>query len=237
MPAQNLASKTALGGRIGLLSAALTVWAAAGLAQDVAGCIGLTESYERLACFDKAASALGPEKAALVPAVLSTTEDGEPAKVLDAPGVKDKGEGYVSEGVSALDDSKRVVVSTRSTKSIPGKYGSMIYGEFNLRCEENTTVAYFSVGDYFLSDIQGYGVIDYRVDDRKAGTIGGAESTDNSALGLWRGRDSIGFIESLMGGETLFVRITPFNESAIEMYFPITGLDVAVKPLREACGW
>lgn len=35
----------------------------------------------------------------------------------------------------------------------------------------------------------------------------------------------------------MIVRFTPFNESPVTAKFNITGLEEAIKPLRDSCGW
>lgn len=88
-----------------------------------------------------------------------------------------------------------------------------------------------------MSDNRGGGRVDYRIDDNPADYRSMEESSDNKALGLWSGGRSIPFIKSLFGGETIFMRASPFNESPVEMTFNISGLEEAIEPLREACGW
>lgn len=143
----------------------------------------------------------------------------------------------ISSDTSAIDDSKTVHIQVASDNNVRGRFGGPGPAVLHLRCLENTTSATFSFNDQFMADIQGYGDITYRVDDRAAVKRGFQESTDNKWLGLWRGAQAIPFIKSLYGGEKLVARATPFNESQIEVTFSIFGLETAVKPLREACGW
>jgi len=63
------------------------------------------------------------------------------------------------------------------------------------------------------------------------------ESTDNKALGLWSGGESIPVIKKMFGKKQLIARMTPFSESPITVEMDITGLDAAIEPLRTACGW
>ena len=102
---------------------------------------------------------------------------------------------------------------------------------------ENTPPLYLWLNDLFLSDIQGFGVVDYRVDDRKAASLHMEASTDNKALGLWNGTTAIPFVKSLLEGETVVFRATPFNESPVEFSFELAGLETVLPPLREACEW
>ena len=160
-----------------------------------------------------------------------------PEEVKNPPETRAAGKWVVSEDKSSFDDSRTVVISMESEEPIRGQFGPPGPAVLHLRCMENTTVAYLWLNDLFLSDLQGYGVVDYRIDDRKASSIRTEGSTDNKALGLWSGTRSIPFIKEMMDGKRIAFRATPFNESPVEFTFDLTGLDVAVKPLREACAW
>ncbi|MDV6329028.1 type VI secretion system-associated protein TagO, partial [Idiomarina sp. Sol25] len=82
-----------------------------------------------------------------------------------------------------------------------------------------------------------YGNVEYRVDENRAKTRGFDDSTNNKALGLWRGSQSIPMIKELFSSESLLVRFTPYGESAVSARFPISKIETAIKPLREACNW
>ena len=147
------------------------------------------------------------------------------------------GKWNVRREVSRIDDSSTVVLSIKSDDNFLGKYGAEKHASMIIRCMENTTSIYFKFGDHFLADIQGYGALTYRLDDRKPGKKSLDVSTDNEALGLWAGGSSIPFIKQMLGTESLVVRVTPFNESSITATFDIRGIDEAVQPVREACSW
>ena len=140
-------------------------------------------------------------------------------------------------GTSKIDDSKSVFLSLQSTNEIAGKYGRPKRGTIRLRCFENTTSVNIAFGDYFMSDIQGYGRVTYRIDRKPAATVNMTESTDHSVLGLWNGGRSIPFIKRLFGTSLLVLRATPYSESTQTLEFATGGIDEAIKPLREACGW
>ncbi len=143
----------------------------------------------------------------------------------------------VTEDSSAFDDSRTVVLSAESNEFVRGQFGPAGPAVMHLRCMENTTAFYLWLNDLFLSDIQGFGVIDYRIDDRKASTLRGQTSTDNKAIGLWSGRQAIPFIKEMLGAEQVVFRVTPFNESPVEFTVDISGLEAVITPLREACAW
>ena len=138
---------------------------------------------------------------------------------------------------SQLTDDKNVFLQLESDDPVAGRFGGAEPATLIIRCRENTTSAFFVFNDLFMADIQGYGTIDYRLDDAPMKKLRANASTDNSALGLWSGGSAIPFIKSMLGKNRLVVRATPFNESAITVSFSISGLDEAVKELRETCHW
>ncbi len=143
----------------------------------------------------------------------------------------------VSEQTSPIDDSKTVVLRTTAIEAIAGRFGRDSRPNLILRCHENKTVMYFSFEQHHMADIQGYGRVTLRVDQQNAVTRNMQASTDSKALGLWNGGQSIPVIRSMFDGDVLTVRATPFSESPITVQFPITGLEEAISPLREACNW
>jgi type VI secretion system protein VasI len=144
----------------------------------------------------------------------------------------------ITSDKSALDDSVSVYVSLDSTTRIPAQYQSYtLPATLLLRCQEGSTAVLFGLGDHFMADIQSFGRIDYRIDDRKASHLSTLADTSNKFLGLWSGKRAIPFIKSLFDGSKLVARITPFNESPFEVTFDITGTKTAVADLRKACKW
>ena len=150
---------------------------------------------------------------------------------------KNTGDWSVEISESNFDDTAKAILSLTSTKTVRGRFGGTTSPKLYLRCEENTTSLFMFAGGHFLSDIQGYGRVDYRIDGKKAGQKNMKASTSNEALGLWSGGQAIPFIKEIMSGQTLLVRLTPYNESSLEFSFNINGLSEAVKPLRKACNW
>lgn len=146
-------------------------------------------------------------------------------------------EWVVSEQTSPIDDSKTVVLRTSAMEPVAGRFRRDSRPSLILRCHENTTVMYMSFDAHHMADIQGYGRVTLRIDQQNAVTRDMLASTDSKALGLWNGGRSIPVIRSLFDADVLTVRATPFSESPITVQFPISGLEEAITPLREACNW
>lgn len=194
---------------------AIVITLSSGLhAQDASSCLSIESSEERLQCYDQAFKT--PEE----PTSPEFSSDWS-----------------VTTDVSPLDDSKSVYLSLTSTSPIMGRYGKFESGTLYIRCFENTTSLFTVWGGHYMSDNRGGGRVDYRIDDNPATHVSMQESSDNEALGLWNGGASIPFIKGLFGGEEIFMRASPFNESPVKMTFNISGLKVVIEPLREACNW
>lgn len=143
----------------------------------------------------------------------------------------------VARGLSSIDDSRIVQIKVESNNNLPARFGGRGPATLSLRCQENTTSATIRFNGHFMADIQSYGRVTYRVDDRPAKTINMQESTNNEWLGLWRGGQSIPFIRELLNADRLVIRATPFSENSMEATFTITGLDLFLGELRSACNW
>lgn len=180
---------------------------------DPKACTAITQDSKRLECFD------------LIFKKSSVT--------ISSP----KTDWVVTEEKSKIDDSTNVLLSLKSTQPIQNQYGVASYLEMSILCREKKTDFYIAFGGHFMANIESYGVVTFRVDKRPAVKKSLAKSTDHKALGLWGGANSVPFIRDLFGGSILFVRATPYNESAVSSEFNITGLQDAITPLRRACGW
>lgn len=183
------------------------------IAQDVTHCVEIDDPDTRLSCFDDA---------------FVETDVEQPIPQSDWSVRVDR---------SALDDSKTVVLTLSSKDQFLSQYSQLESGTLIIRCMENTTSLYTIWGGHFMSDNGNSGRVDYRVDDKTASRVSMRESSDNKALGLWNGGQSIPFIKRLFDAKQLYIRATPYSESAVEMSFNITGLQKAIEPLREACSW
>lgn len=150
----------------------------------------------------------------------------------------DMGKWEHQSDVSKITDSADHYISLKSDDTIPNKFGfGSNPASILIRCKENKTSIYFSFGDHFLADIQGYGRITFRIDDKKSETKSFDVSTNNKSLGLWDGGSAVPFVKKLAGAKQMVVRMTPFNESALTVTFDVRGFDAAIKPVREACKW
>lgn len=189
---------------------------------DISECHKVESSLERLDCYDK-----------------NTGRQNAPVKVPDSLREKlAKGLWSVEISKSKLTDEETVVLSLPSINFVSCKWKEDAPVALVLRCQENTTVAYFSTQCHMASgEYSTWGRVEWRVDDQKPIKSNMDQSTDNSALGLWSGGRSIPFIKRLLNGKHLVARMTPYGDNAITPEFNISGLENAINPLRKACHW
>lgn len=208
------------------------------LTQSITECSTQSADQPRLACYDALAKTVVsiPAPSMTLPTAAPTikiSEDDEPHE--PPPALTGKWE--LTTDTSSLTDDRNDYAMLVSENSIPKLFNGTQYANIFVRCRENTTSFHVSLGDTFLADSMGYGEVTYRFDKERAKTISMDESTNNQALGLWDGRRSIPFLKEMIGKHTLVMRVTPFNASAVEVTFDVTGFEEAVKDIRSTCKW
>lgn len=201
------------------------------LPADVRACRFINTDAVRLACFDKATD---PAAQDADPADDSEEQPAVDAEASTAPVSKWSSR----QEKSVMTDQTSHFLTVRSTDYVQcSQFGNSAPLTLWARCMEDTTALIISGDCHLASGFDGYGEVMMRTDDDKAVTRSFEASTDNSALGLWTGGRAIPVLESMFGKERLVVRLTPFSMSPIEATFDIAGLEEAIKPLREECGW
>lgn len=182
--------------------------------KSLAICAAVKSPLDRLGCFDKLANQLGIAQPQIVP-------------VATAAG---KGKWSVSATVSPIDDSKNVTLSLEANESVGARY-RRVTPTLILRCKEKKTDAYITWDAYL--GLEETSVLT-RLDDRPASRSEWSLSTDNKATFAPQPKT---FIKTLLGHSRLVSQVTPYSESPVLVTFDLAGLDVALKPLSDACRW
>lgn len=177
----------------------------------------------RLACFDRVTDPANASK----PAQENVSSPAASASAWLA----------LTETSSMTDDTNHFVSVQSESFQQCRQYGNTGPITLTARCLEDTTAIMIHGDCHLASGFSGYGEVTWRTDEDKPTTRQFEASTDSSALGLWSGRQSIPAIKELFGKERLVVRFMPFGMSPVEATFDISGLEEAIGPLREECGW
>lgn len=134
------------------------------------------------------------------------------------------------ESISPIDDSDTITLSLDSLNKIGSGFRSA-KPTLVIRCQENKTNAYINWRSFIsVTNTK----ITTRVDKEQAKTQSWEISSNNRAT---LAPKSIPFIKEMLGKDSLVVRVTPFNDNSYTVKFDIKGLDNAIMPVREACGW
>ena len=178
-------------------------------------CANIDIDLDRLACYDR--------------------EVGRIPKITALPG---KGAWVVRSEKSVLTDRIEVFMSVRSDENVVCGWNKGARVNLTLRCMDNTTALIFDTGCHMTSsEYNSHGDVTYRIDAEKARSVSMVESTDNRSLGLWSGGKAIPMIKQMLGKSRVVARMTPYGENPITATFPVSGLEDAIKPLRQACDW
>ncbi|MGJ8647282.1 MAG: type VI secretion system-associated protein TagO [Marinomonas colpomeniae] len=138
-----------------------------------------------------------------------------------------KGKWQVSVDVNPVDDSKTVTL-VLSADSGKNRWGNAVF--LVARCKSNSTELYIGWNDYLGSEAD----VLTRVGDNKAVTERWSLSTDKKATFH---RKAIPFLKEMLTSTKLVAQVTPYNESPVTAIFDTSGLENAIKPLRETCSW
>ncbi|KAB7619428.1 type VI secretion system-associated protein TagO [Alkalilimnicola sp. S0819] len=183
----------------------------ASVEKEIAKCAAENGDLARLACFDAIAEKRGLAGPQAQPTNVSGT-----------------GKWQVSAKTNPVDDSKTVtlVLKADSGQSRWGRPVAII-----ARCQSNKTELYISWNDYLGSSAS----VLTRIGSNKAITKSWSLSTDSQAT--FHPRGTISFIKEMMSANKLVAQVTPYNESPVTAIFDTSGLENAIKPLRETCNW
>lgn len=177
---------------------------------EYATCAAMKGDLDRLECFDDLAR--------------EYKVDGPQQEEVDT---EDTGKWQVEKKINPIDDSVTVVLALPA-ESGRSKWGNKVV--MVLRCQSNTTEAYVNWNDYLGSSTR----VTSRVGNQPASTTSWGLSTDSQASFH---PQAISFIRNMLGESKLVLQTTPYNESPVTAIFDIAGIDNAVVPLRETCGW
>ncbi len=205
--------------RIGVL-ALLPFTVCAQTEQSMAQCAAMTESSERLACYDEHAISLGLEVTALKliePGTMTVSADSN----IGADPSADPSTSPSTEPSTVTITSYAVTGTSSEGAAI-----SMV-----IRCRRNRTDLYVRWQDYLGS----WAYVRTRVGDDDRGTRQWNLSADARSSYYPRGVESL--IEDVIEAGSVQFEVTPYVKDSVTAVFDMSELGEAIGPLREACGW
>lgn len=175
--------------------------------QNLLACSAIKNEAERLSCYDRAA------------------DEATPATMTTAAGT---GKWLVSEDINPLNDSKTVTLvlpsESEATTLSRDRVGLVI------RCQNFIPALYIVWHEYLGSET----IVTTRVGAATATTSEWLISSDSQASFH---RDPTVLITQMMGQARFVAQTTPYGENPVTAVFDISGIDEALKPLKEVCSW
>jgi len=177
----------------------------------LAECAAIKDNLKRLECYDRLARELGLVKTyQIIP-------------------VKGTGKWITKIEKNPLDDTKTVILILQADEG-ESSFGDPIF--LVIRCMSNKTELYINWNSYLgLDSISVTTRIGNDKPERKLWNI----STDHRAT--FYPTSPILFIKNLINADKLVAQTTPYGENPIIAIFDIRGLNEAIKPIQETCGW
>ncbi len=139
-----------------------------------------------------------------------------------------------STEVDPLDDSQNVYMVVKSTDPVETWLEGTVRPGLWLQCVRGKTSGFI-----YWGFIVGGGKKDvtYRIDSQEPKTATLLASDDFVSLSSWDSTRVINFIKSIFGKKRLLVQVTPGSEGPVTATFNIRGIETAIQPLRDSCGW
>lgn len=181
------------------------------LDKQIATCAAIQGNLERLDCFDQLARQQG----------LNAPQ----ANSVPAQGV---GKWEIADQTNPIDDTRTVVLALAADQGRPHLGDEIV---LIIRCQSNQTNLYIDWEDFLGSEAE----VISRIGNLKAQTQYWNLSTDAKAT-FFPG-NPVDFIQALMQHNSFVAQVTPYSESPVTAVFDTTGLQNAIAPLRQTCGW
>ena len=185
---------------------------------EIVACASISDTTRRLTCYDELAITRGYQ-----PEIHSN---------------RTTGNWLINESVNPLDDSRTVTLLLPST---PASTQSRTRDRPVLvaRCQSNSTEVYINwyqyLGDDSSSVYSNWKRVTVRIGTGDAREERWGISTDNDATFApsWAGN----LLREMLTSDTFIARTTPYSENPMVAIFDTTGLEQALVPLADACGW
>lgn len=183
-------------------------------------CALIGPASERLACYD------------------GLFRSGEFTGETDAEDAADMGMWASGVEVSQIEGTERPFASLQSEQLIPALPRGRAPARLTILCLDETTSVQFSFAGYPLgTPTSNSGTLTIQFDRMPSRSQSLQLSPDRTALGFFTTADAMNFIDSLMQSERLFVRAQPQGQRSATVSFLLEGIEEALVPVREACGW
>lgn len=140
--------------------------------------------------------------------------------------------------VSQIEGTELPFATLQSEQLIPALPRGRAPARLTILCVDGETVAQFGFAGYAMgTPNSNSGTITLQYDRQSPRSQSLQLSADRTTLGFFETTQAMTFINQLLETERLFVRATPQAQRSITVSFLTEGIETALEPVREACGW
>lgn len=178
-------------------------------------CARIDDATKRLACYDQEFSRVAP-----------------------LPASPTMGKWQLKSAPSAVPKHTDHTASLVSQGKIQCRWSSPRPVQLRIRCLGNTTSVSFETGCYMTSSqYRSYGDVSYRLNYGETRVARMTAGSNDRSLGFWSGEAAIPFIRELLDQSDLTVMMTPYSDEPVSAVFDLRGINEAIAPVRQECGW
>jgi type VI secretion system protein VasI len=122
-----------------------------------------------------------------------------------------------------------------STQPIPARPTGRAPAAMTISCADEVLGVSFSFAGQLLSETGDEAAISFQVQQTGSFVRSLPVSDDNTTIGFASASDADAFLETLEGGDSLVVRITPVRQRSVQVEFPLDPYEAAIASMRAAC--
>jgi len=183
-------------------------------------CAAIGPATERLACYDSVFRS----------DVFTGDRDEEvtPDQGMWASGVE----------ISQIEGTELPFATLQSEQLIPALPRGRAPARMTILCLDGETVLQFSFAGQFMgTPTSQSGTITLQYDRQSPRSQSLELSADRTSIGFFNEADARAAIDQLLETERLYVRATPQAQRSVTISFLMEGIEAALVPVRQACGW
>ncbi|WP_196259226.1 type VI secretion system-associated protein TagO [Pelagibacterium limicola] len=140
--------------------------------------------------------------------------------------------------VSQIEGTERPFATLQSEQLIPALPRGRAPARMTIMCLDGTTVVQFGFAGYPLgTPTSNSGILTIQFDRLPGRSQSLQLSADRTALGFFSTNDAMNFLDQLLQAQRLLVRAQPQGQRSATVSFQLEGIEQALVPVREACGW
>lgn len=140
--------------------------------------------------------------------------------------------------VSQIEGTERPFASLQSEQLIPALPRGREPARMTILCLDETTVVQFAFAGYPLgTPTSNSGTLTIQFDRLPSRSQSLELNADRTALGFFTDAQAMTFLDQLLDAERMFVRAQPQGQRSATVSFQLEGIEQALVPVREACGW